>query len=60
MTTHFGLFMLFALLVSTVFAALQREAPKDQLRLALMLFVGFVLGAYLLGWLMYPLPFGRS
>jgi hypothetical protein len=60
MTSHFALYMLFSLMVSAVFAALQRETPTEQARLGLKLFVGFVAGAYLLGWLMYPFPIGGS
>lgn len=60
MTSHFALLVLFALCVSTVFAVLQRDDPRDQLRLGLLLFAGFVAGAWALGWLMLPLPLGRS
>ena len=60
MTSHLVLLLLFAAMASTVFAVLQRDSPRDQMRLALMLFAGFVIGAYLLGWLMFPLPLGRS
>jgi hypothetical protein len=59
MTSHFALLVLFALLVSIVFSVLQRDAPREQLRLGVLLFGGFVLGAYVLGWLMHPLPLGR-
>jgi hypothetical protein len=59
MTSHFALLVLFAVLTATVFAVLQRDAPRDQLRLGALLLAGFVLGAYVLGWLMYPLPLGR-
>lgn len=57
MTTHLGLMVLFALLVSTVFATLLRERPPEQLRFGLRLFAAFVAGGLLLGWLLYPLPF---
>ena len=60
MTSHFSLLLLFALMVSTVFAVLQRETPREQLQLGALLFAGFVLGGYLLGWLMLPFPLGRS
>ena len=56
MTTHLGLLILFALFVSTVFAALMRDTPKDQLRFGLRLFAGFVASALVIGWLMYPFP----
>jgi heme A synthase len=54
--SHFLLLVLFAFLVSIVFAVLMRDDPRQQLRTAGMLFAGFVVTAVLLGWLMYPLP----
>jgi heme A synthase len=56
MTSHFLLMVLFALLVSTVFAVLLRDEPRDQLRTGAMMFGGFVAAALALGWLMYPFP----
>ena len=56
MTSHLLLLILFALLVSSVFAALNREEPRAQLRAGALMFAGFVGAAILLGWLMYPLP----
>jgi hypothetical protein len=55
-TSHFQLLVLFAFFVSTVFAVLLRDSPREQLRTGGMMFGGFVLAAYVLGWLMYPLP----
>jgi hypothetical protein len=54
--SHFLLLILFALFVSVVFAALLRDEPRAQLRFGAMMFGGFVLGAVVLGWLMYPIP----
>jgi heme A synthase len=56
MSSHLLLLVIFALLVSAVFAALSREEPRAQLRTGAMMFGGFVGAAILLGWLMYPLP----
>ena len=56
MTSNFLLLVLFAFLVSTVFAALLRDDPRQQVRLGGMMFGGFVATAVVLGWLMYPLP----
>lgn len=53
MTTHVGIMILFAACVAAVFGALYRDAPRDQLQLAARIFTGLVLGAYVLGWLMY-------
>jgi len=56
MTSHFLLMVLFALLVSTVFAVLLRDDPRDQLRTGGLMLGGFVAAALALGWLMYPFP----
>ena len=56
MSSHLLLLIVFALLVSAVFAALARDDPRAQLKTGSMMFGGFVLAAVLLGWLMYPLP----
>jgi heme A synthase len=55
-TSHFFLLLVFAFLVSLVFAVLLREEPRAQLRTGALMFGGFMLAAILLGWLMYPLP----
>lgn len=56
MTSHLLLLVVFALLVSAVFAALSRDEPAAQLRTGARMFAAFVAAAYLLGWLMYALP----
>ena len=56
MSDHFLVLMLFALCVSTVFAVLLRDEVRAQVRLGAMMFGGFVLAAFVLGWLMYPMP----
>jgi galactitol-specific phosphotransferase system IIC component len=56
MTTHVGSMVLFAALVSTVFAVLMRERPREQFALGLRLFGAFVAVGLVLGWLMYPFP----
>ena len=56
MTTHLGLMVVFAVFVSTVFATLMRDEPREQLRFALRLFAGFVGAGLVIGWLLYPLP----
>lgn len=57
MTTHLGLLVVFALLASIVFATLMRDDPREQVRLGARMFAGFVGGAIVAGWLLYPLPF---
>ena len=56
MTSHLLFLVLFAFLVSLVFAVLLRDEPRAQLRTGALMFGGFVGSALLLGWLMYPLP----
>jgi hypothetical protein len=56
MTSHFLLLVLYAFFVSLVFAVLLRDSPRDQLKTGAMMLGGFVLAAYVLGWLMYPFP----
>jgi hypothetical protein len=55
-TSHFLLLVVFAFLVSLVFATLLRDEPRDQLRTGAKMFGGFIAAAVVLGWLMYPLP----
>jgi hypothetical protein len=47
---------IFALFVSTAFALLMREEPRDQVRFGVLAFVCFLGSAFLIGWLMYPFP----
>ncbi len=56
MSSHFGTLVLFAAMVSTVFAVLLRDAPREQLHLGLRMFAAFVGAALVIGWLMYPFP----
>jgi heme/copper-type cytochrome/quinol oxidase subunit 4 len=55
-TSHFLLMALYALFVSVVFAVLLRDQPREQLKTGAMMFGGFIAAAFVLGWLMYPLP----
>ena len=56
MPSHFWLMALFAFFVSLVFAVLMRDDPRQQLRTGALMFAGFVVTAYVLGWVMYPFP----
>lgn len=56
MTTHFLLMVLFAFLVSTVFAVLMRDDVRSQVRTGGWMLAAFVATGVVLGWLMYPLP----
>jgi len=55
-TDHFLLLALFAFFVSLVFAVLLRDEPRAQVQLGLRMFGGFLAAAFVLGWLIYPLP----
>ena len=56
MASHLLLLVLFAAFVSIVFAALVRETPGAQAKLAGRMFAALVAAAIVLGWLMYPFP----
>jgi hypothetical protein len=56
MHSHLITLIVFSALVSTVFATLLRDTPKDRLRFALMAFAGFVLTTVVIGWLTNPFP----
>ena len=53
MTSHMGMMIVFAVCTATVFAALLRDDPREQVRIGTRIFAGLVIGAYLIGWLMY-------
>lgn len=53
MTSHLGLMVVFAACVAAVFGTLMRDDAREQLRLSGRMFAGLVLGAYILGWIMY-------
>jgi heme A synthase len=55
-TSHFWLMVLFAFFVSLVFAVLVKDEPREQLKTGAMMLGGFVVAAYVLGWLMFPFP----
>jgi hypothetical protein len=55
-TSHLAVLSVFALLASSVFAALMKDTPREQLRAGATMFAGFLATAIVLGWLLYPLP----
>jgi hypothetical protein len=57
MNSHFLLLVVFSFLVSVVFAVLQRDDPRAQLRTGALMFGGFVAAGLVLAWLLYPMPF---
>ena len=56
MTSHFWLMVLFAVFVSVVFSVLLKDNPREQVKTGAMMLGGFVVAAYVLGWLMFPFP----
>ena len=56
MQSHILLLAMFAFFVSLVFAVLTKDDAREQFRLGVMLFGGFIVAAFILGWLMYPIP----
>ena len=56
--SHFGLTVLYAVLVSAFLSLLWRREGRQQLRLFLRLVVALAGGALLVAWLMFPFPAG--
>jgi hypothetical protein len=56
MLSHLGTLIVFAGLVATVFATLQRDDLRSRLRFGLLVFASLVLSAVVVGWLMAPFP----
>jgi multidrug transporter EmrE-like cation transporter len=52
--SHFQTLMLFALAVSLAFAFLSKRTMREQVRYAVWSFLGFLVVAIGIGWLMYP------
>lgn len=56
MTSHLLYMALFSALVGIVFGVMIEDQPRRQARFAALAFGAFMLGAIVLGWLMYPFP----
>ena len=56
MRSHLLNLALFSGLVSTVFATLLRDTPRDRVRFGLLAFAAFVLSTLAIGWLTNPWP----
>jgi hypothetical protein len=54
--SHLFTLVVFSALVSTVFALLLRDTPRDRLRFGLMAFAAFVVATIAIGWLTNPFP----
>jgi hypothetical protein len=56
MPSHFFFLLIFSVLVSTIFAVLQKDTVAEQVRFALKMSAGFVAFAVAAGWLMRLFP----
>lgn len=56
--SHFLLMVLYALVVSTFFGLLWHDDARSRVRLSLKLFLGMVLGALAVAWILYFIPSG--
>jgi hypothetical protein len=56
MPSHFFFLLVFSVLVSTIFAVLQKDTPKEQIQFALGMTAGFVAFAVAAGWIMRLFP----
>ncbi len=54
--SHFEALIIFALVVSTVFALITKNTPREQFRYGIFVFLSFLAVALAVGWVMYPLP----
>ena len=54
--SHFQALFVFSLLVSTVFALITKNTPREQFRYGVFVFLSFLAVAIAIGWIMYPLP----
>jgi hypothetical protein len=54
--SHVVNLVVFAILVSAVYATLQRDDLKSRFRFGLVTFGAFILSSLVIGWLMYPFP----
>jgi hypothetical protein len=54
--SHLITLVLFSALVSTVFAVLLRDTPRERVRFGLLAFGAFVLSTLVIGWLTNPFP----
>ncbi len=54
--SHFEALALFGLLVSIVFALINKTGPKEQLKYGSLVFLSFLAVAFVVGWLMFPFP----
>jgi hypothetical protein len=54
--SHFEALFVFGFFVSTVFGLVTKNTPREQFRYGVFVFCSFLGVAFVVGWLMYPLP----
>jgi len=54
--THFQAILFFAVVISVAFAFMTKRGRRERLLYALWSFLGFVLIAVAIGWLLFPFP----
>jgi flagellar biosynthesis protein FliR len=54
--SHFSALVIFALIVSVVFALINKSTPQEQLRYGAFVFLSFLAVAIVVGWIMRPFP----
>ena len=55
--SHFSALFAFSLIVSVVFALINKTQPREQLRYGVFVFLSFLGVAFTVSWLMFPFPF---
>ena len=56
MFSHFTALAIFALIVSVVFALINKSRPMEQLQYGVLVFLSFLGVAFVVGWIMFPFP----
>ena len=55
--SHFSSLLVFALIVSVVFALINKTQPREQIRYGVFVFLSFLGVAFFVSWVMFPFPF---
>lgn len=56
---HFLSLLVFSFFVAAVLSLIAKDGRREVLRYFFFLFGSFVAAALVVGWLMYPFPFGK-
>ena len=54
--SHFSALLIFSLIVSVVFALINKRTPREQFRYGAFVFFSFLAVAIVVGWIMQPFP----